>query len=227
MGINEKLLEIQTELKAPKSQYNSFGKYKYRNCEDILEALKPLLAKVKAAVVITDEIVNIAQRFYVKATVRLINVENEEVIETSAYAREPENKKGLDESQITGSTSSYARKYALNAMFAIDDTKDSDYAPDSNSKPASAPKNKPLSNEKTNNVSRETLLKISNETLLKINKSIDKYANLTNKTPEEVRAVMGDRFHFTSIENISEIVGKTIYKQLNNWIVSRETILEN
>lgn len=211
MGINEKLLEIQTELKAPKSQYNSFGKYNYRNCEDILEALKPLLAKVKAAVVITDEIVNIAQRFYVKATVRLINVENEEVIETSAYAREPENKKGLDESQITGSTSSYARKYALNAMFAIDDTKDSDYAPDSNSKP--------LSKEKNNNVSRETLLKI--------NKSIDKYATLTNKTPEEVRAVMGDRFHFTSIENISEIVGKTIYKQLNNWIVPRETILEN
>ena len=211
MGINEKLLEIQTELKAPKSQYNSFGKYKYRNCEDILEALKPLLAKVKAAVVITDEIVNIAQRFYVKATVRLINVENEEVIETSAYAREPENKKGLDESQITGSTSSYARKYALNAMFAIDDTKDSDYAPDSNSKP--------LIKEKNNNVSRETLLKI--------NKSIDKYATLTNKTPEEVLAVMCDRYHITSIENISEIVGKTIYKQLNNWIVSRETILEN
>ena len=211
MGINEKLLEIQTELKAPKSQYNSFGKYKYRNCEDILEALKPLLAKVKAAVIITDEIVNIAQRFYVKATVKLINVENEEVIETSAYAREPENKKGLDESQITGSTSSYARKYALNAMFAIDDTKDSDYAPDSNSKP--------LIKEKTNNVSRETLIKI--------NKSIDKYATLTNKTPEEVRAVIGDRYHITSIENISEIVGKTIYKQLNNWIVSRETISEN
>ena len=211
MGINEKLLEIQTELKAPKSQYNSFGNYKYRNCEDILEALKPLLAKVKAAVVITDEIVNIAQRFYVKATVRLINVENEEVIETSAYAREPENKKGLDESQITGSTSSYARKYALNAMFAIDDTKDSDYAPDSNSKP--------LIKEKNNNVSRETLIKI--------NKSIDKYATLTNKTPDEVLAVMCDRYHITSIENISEIVGKTIYKQLNNWIVSRETILEN
>lgn len=219
MGINEKLLEIQTELKAPKSQYNSFGNYKYRNCEDILEALKPLLAKVKAAVVITDEIVNIAQRFYVKSTVKLINVENEEVIETSAYAREPENKKGLDESQITGSTSSYARKYALNAMFAIDDTKDSDYAPDSNSKPDYAPKNKPLSKEKNNNVSRETLIKI--------NKSIDKYATLTNKTPEEVLAVMCDRYHITSIENISEIVGKTIYKQLNNWIVSRETILEN
>lgn len=211
MGINEKLLEIQTELKAPKSQYNSFGKYKYRNCEDILEALKPLLAKVKAAVVITDEIVNIAQRFYVKATVRLINVDNEEVIETSAYAREPENKKGLDESQITGSTSSYARKYALNAMFAIDDTKDSDYSPDINSKP--------LIKEKNNNVSRETLIKI--------NKSIDKYANLANKTPEEVLAVMCDRYHINSIENISEIVGKTIYKQLNNWIVSRETILEN
>lgn len=219
MGINEKLLEIQTELKAPKSQYNSFGNYKYRNCEDILEALKPLMAKVKVAVVISDEIINIAQRFYVKATAKIIDVESGEIVETTAYAREPENKKGLDESQITGSTSSYARKYALNAMFAIDDTKDSDYAPDSNSKTDTAPKNKPLSKEKNNNVSRETLIKI--------NKSIDKYATLTNKTPEEVLAVMCDRYHITSIENISEIVGKTIYKQLNNWIVSRETILEN
>lgn len=219
MGINEKLLEIQTELKAPKSQYNSFGNYKYRNCEDILEALKPLMAKVKVAVVISDEIINIAQRFYVKATAKIIDVESGEIVETTAYAREPENKKGLDESQITGSTSSYARKYALNAMFAIDDTKDSDYAPDSNSKTDTAPKNKPLSKEKNNNVSRETLIKI--------NKSIDKYATLTNKTPAEVLAVMCDRYHITSIENISEIVGKTIYKQLNNWIVSRETILEN
>lgn len=219
MGINEKLLEVQSELKCNKSQYNSFGKYYYRNAEDILEAVKPLLAKVKATITVNDEIVNIANRFYIKATAKIIDIESGEVVETNAYAREPENKKGLDESQITGSTSSYARKYALNGLLLIDDMKDSDYAPDSNSKTDTAPKNKPLSKEKNNTVSRETLIKI--------NKSIDKYATLTNKTPEEVLAVMCYRYHITSIENISEIVGKTIYKQLNNWIVSRETILEN
>lgn len=192
MGINEKLLEIQTELKAPKSQYNSFGNYNYRNCEDILEALKPLLAKVKAAVVITDEIVNIAQRFYVKATVRLINVENEEVIETSAYAREPENKKGLDESQITGSTSSYARKYALNAMFAIDDTKDSDYAPDSNSKPASAPKNKPLSKETQEEINRRIMeyTKLSKIPVSEITAELSKVVKKDLKTVNEIEAKM-------------------------------------
>lgn len=219
MGINEKLLEVQSELKCNKSQYNSFGKYYYRNAEDILEAVKPLLAKVKATITVNDEIVNIANRFYIKSTAKIIDIESGEVVETNAYAREPENKKGLDESQITGSTSSYARKYALNGLLLIDDMKDSDYAPDSNSKTDTAPKNKTLSKEKNNTVSRETLIKI--------NKSIDKYATLTNKTPEEVLAVMCDRYHITSIENISEIVGKTIYKQLNNWIVSRETILEN
>ena len=192
MGINEKLLEIQTELKAPKSQYNAFGKYNYRNCEDILEALKPLLAKVKAAVVITDEIVNIAQRFYVKATVRLINVENEEVIETSAYAREPENKKGLDESQITGSTSSYARKYALNAMFAIDDTKDSDYAPDSNNKPASAPKNKPLSKETQEEINRRIMeyAKVSKMPVSEITAELSKVVKKELREINEVEAKM-------------------------------------
>lgn len=201
MGINEKLLEIQTELKAPKSQYNAFGKYNYRNCEDILEALKPLLAKVKATVVITDEIVNIAQRFYVKATVRLINVENEEVIETSAYAREPENKKGLDESQITGSTSSYARKYALNAMFAIDDTKDSDYAPDSNSKTATAPKNKPL----------------SKETQEEINRRIMEYTKLSKIPVSEITAELS-KVVKKELREINEIEAKMIVSYLGGKI---------
>lgn len=201
MGINEKLLEIQTELKAPKSQYNAFGKYNYRNCEDILEALKPLLAKVKATVVITDEIVNIAQRFYVKATVRLINVENEEVIETSAYAREPENKKGLDESQITGSTSSYARKYALNAMFAIDDTKDSDYAPDSNSKTATAPKNKPL----------------SKETQEEINRRIMEYAKLSKIPVSEITAEL-TKVVKKELREINEVEAKMIVSYLGGKI---------
>lgn len=121
-----KLVEVQNELKAPKSQFNKFGNYAYRNCEDILEALKPLLNEVKAIVNISDEIVLVGERYYVKATVKFIDAETGEIVEASAMAREEESKKGMDASQLTGSTSSYARKYALNGLFAIDDTKDSD-----------------------------------------------------------------------------------------------------
>jgi hypothetical protein len=118
----KKLNEIQQKLKAPKNQYNSFGKYKYRNQEDILEAVKPLLGE--STIIIEDEIVNIGERYYVKATVTLR--EGDESVTATAYAREAEIKKGMDESQITGATSSYARKYALNGLFLIDDTKDAD-----------------------------------------------------------------------------------------------------
>lgn len=119
------LSSIQSELKAPKGQYNSFGKYKYRSCEDILEAVKPILAKHDAAVTLSDAIELIGGRVYVKATATL-HAESKEPISVSAYAREDETKKGMDGSQITGTASSYARKYALNGLFCIDDTKDSD-----------------------------------------------------------------------------------------------------
>ena len=125
-NIYMKLVEVQSELKAPKSQFNKFGNYSYRNCEDILEALKPILNKVKAIVNISDEVVLVGERYYIKATVKFIDAETGEVVEASAMAREEESKKGMDASQLTGSTSSYARKYALNGLFAIDDTKDSD-----------------------------------------------------------------------------------------------------
>ena len=126
MTVYEKLINIQSELKAPKSQYNSFGKYKYRNCEDILESVKPLLEKNRSTLFISDEVILIGSRFYVKSTVTFVDAESGEKIINTAYAREEENKKGMDGSQITGASSSYARKYALNGMFAIDDTKDSD-----------------------------------------------------------------------------------------------------
>lgn len=126
MSVYEKLMNIQTELKAPKGQYNSFGKYHYRNCEDILEAVKPICAKHKAAVTVGDKVVLIGDRFYIESTARLIDVETGETVENCASAREEETKKGMDGAQVTGSTSSYARKYALNGLFAIDDTKDSD-----------------------------------------------------------------------------------------------------
>ena len=126
MNIYEKLLNIQNELKAPKGQYNSFGKYKYRSCEDILEAVKPLCFKYNATLVMYDELIQSGERFYIKAIAKLIDIENGENIEGQALARESQEKKGMDDSQITGTASSYARKYALNGLFNIDDTKDAD-----------------------------------------------------------------------------------------------------
>jgi hypothetical protein len=119
------LVKIQNELKAPKSQFNKFGGYHYRNCEDILEALKPLLLKYDAAMTIKDDIVLIGERYYIKATVTL-HIEDFQAITNTAFARESLDKKGMDDSQITGTSSSYARKYALNGLFLIDDTKDAD-----------------------------------------------------------------------------------------------------
>ena len=148
MNVYEKLMTVQTKLRAPKGQYNSFGKYSYRSCEDILEALKPLLAEVGAIINITDDIKVIGdnfetmevedkktgeksvrlvgRRFYIEATAMFIDVETGDSIVARALAREDETKKGMDLAQVTGSVSSYARKYALNGLFAIDDNKDSD-----------------------------------------------------------------------------------------------------
>lgn len=137
-----KLLEIQQRLKAPKSQYNNFGKYKYRSCEDILEAVKPILKEVGCTLTLSDEIVEKGGRFYVMATAWLRGEDTDE--RTTGYARESESKAGMDASQITGTASSYARKYALNGLFCIDDTKDADtdeYA-NQTAKPTPAPAKK-------------------------------------------------------------------------------------
>ncbi len=114
MNIYEKLSEIQKELKAPKGQYNSFGNYKYRSCEDILEAVKPLCYKNKVTLVISDSMFQAGDRIYVMAKAKLYDQESEQTIENNAFAREADEKKGLDASQLTGVSSSYARKYALN-----------------------------------------------------------------------------------------------------------------
>ena len=121
----KELIAIQSELKAPKSQFNNFGGYKYRKAEDILEAVKPLLAKQECTLIITDDVVLVGNRIYVKATATIKN-EKGECETTTGWAREEETKKGMDGSQITGASSSYARKYALNGLFAIDDNADSD-----------------------------------------------------------------------------------------------------
>ena len=122
----KKLVSVQTKLKAPKSNYNSFGKYKYRSCEDILEAVKPLLQAEGCTLHISDEVVLIGDRYYIKATATFIDCETAASVSVSALARESEDKKGQDSSQVTGTASSYARKYALNGLFLIDDTKDAD-----------------------------------------------------------------------------------------------------
>lgn len=133
----KQLVAIQSKLKAPKSQYNSFGKYKYRNCEDILEAVKPLLAENDSSLTICDEMVEVGGRIYVKATATLTSPIGS--VSASAFAREADNKKGMDEAQLTGATSSYARKYALNGLFAIDDTKDADSTNTHGKEPSKAP----------------------------------------------------------------------------------------
>lgn len=125
MNIYQSLNYIQSNLKAPKGQYNSFGKYNYRSCEDILEGVKPHLQETKTCLVISDEIVTIGEHNYIKATATLYSADGGAVA-NSAFAKEPLEKKGMDPSQITGATSSYARKYALNGLFCIDDTKDAD-----------------------------------------------------------------------------------------------------
>ena len=135
----KELLQIQSELKAPKGQFNAYGKYKYRSCEDILEAVKPILKKCNCTLLLSDSLVYVGDRYYIKATATLINAEGKSV-STEAYAREEETKKGMDASQITGASSSYARKYALNGLLCIDDNKDSDTTNTGDNTPAAPAK---------------------------------------------------------------------------------------
>lgn len=126
MNIYEKLSAIQAELKAPKSQFNSFGNYHYRKAEDILEAVKPIAKAHGCAVLCSDDLLLVGNRYYIKATATIVDTTEGTQVSTTAFAREEETKKGMDGSQVTGASSSYARKYALNGLFCIDDTQDSD-----------------------------------------------------------------------------------------------------
>lgn len=182
MNVYVKLANVQSALKAPKGQYNSFGKYKYRSCEDIVESVKPLLKANGLLLTLTDEIVNIADRFYVKATATIIDTDKGETVSVSAFAREEETKKGMDGSQVTGASSSYARKYALNGIFAIDDTKDSDStnthgqdAPQQEAPKQEAPKQK---------TPRQMLIARLNELQIDVN-AFAKANNLNGKTDPE------------------------------------------
>lgn len=197
MNIYEKLSEIQNELKAPKGQYNSFGKYKYRSCEDILEAVKPICKKYGAVLVLSDTLVNIGDRYYIQATARLTNIESQKenedtCISNTAYAREELEKKGMDGSQITGTASSYARKYALNGLFNIDDTKDADT--DEYKKQTDQPEQPKTINATMESSLREmiTNLGVSNEEVINALKELKckKLADLTYDKVEQFRKII-------------------------------------
>ncbi len=191
--MNDKLMKIQSELKAPKGQHNSFGNYNYRSCEDILEAVKPLLAEQGLTLIISDEVVNVGNHNYVKATATIND--SSDIIEVSAYAREAEAKRGMDDSQITGSTSSYARKYALNGLFAIDDTKDADTHDNRDYKPAPKPvKQDPLVKAKADLMKAFKSFGIDNDVKIKltIKKVLDKSTVDTIEDVNELTQALED-----------------------------------
>ena len=198
MNIYEKLLEAQSRLKAPKNQYNPFGKYNYRNCEDILEAAKPICKELKAVVFLTDKIVMIGERYYVEATAKFIDVESTDEIIVTASAREEENRKGMDGSQITGASSSYARKYALNGLFDIDDTKDNDDINDGqgNKKP------------ETNNGKNNNQKSKKQDVFTEINNAITVYSKQSGLATKAI------------VEHIEKQIGKKLDKSLSEKILN-------
>lgn len=213
--INDILQEIQSDLKAPKNQRNTFGNYNYRSCEDILEALKPLLKPHKATITLTDTVAEVGNRVYVMAIAKLSA--SGESVEATGWAREEETKKGMDASQITGAASSYARKYALNGLFAIDDTKDADaQETDKKADTRDAPKTAKQDTPKAD-------AKDKTET---INKLLTQFATLRGKTKDEVRAVSWDKLGFAPFDevgNLSEADKDRVINQLNTWIKKAKT----
>lgn len=199
MNIYEKLGVIQSKLKAPKGQYNSFGKYKYRSCEDILEAVKPLLAETKTVLCITDRMEVVGDRIYVRAETHLKDAEDSSSeIVTVAYAREEESKKGMDSSQVTGAASSYARKYALNGLFCIDDNKDSDSTNTGGSGKATAKKPE----------SKEPVEMITSENVMSIQNIIDKYPS--SNLHDQIKT----RFKVDDIKSLTKEKGQKCLKML-------------
>lgn len=183
MNVYEKLMNVQAALKCNKNQYNAFGKYKYRSCEDIVESVKPLLKANGLLLTLTDEIVMVGERFYVKATAEIIDTADGGIVSVSAFAREEETKKGMDGSQVTGASSSYARKYALNGMFAIDDTKDSD-STNTHGQDQEAPKGEKQPFSEQQKTPRQMLIARLNQLGIDVNVYAKEH-NLNGKTDAE------------------------------------------
>ena len=202
MTVYKKLIEVQKELKAPKNQRNNFGNYNYRSCEDILEALKPILAKHEATVFISDKVVVKENNWaYIEATATFVDIETGESVSTTAFAREAENKKGMDSSQITGSASSYARKYALNGLFLIDDSVD----PDSDS------------HQKITGESQGSNRKFTKDDVTALRLDLVKVATATKKDVNELEAWVAQQIgvdNFDAINQLSFVKANALVKQM-------------
>lgn len=203
MTVYKKLIKVQQELKAPKNQRNTFGNYNYRSAEDILEALKPILAKHDATVFISDKVVVKENNWaYIETTATFVDIETGESVSTTAFARETENKKGMDSSQITGSASSYARKYALNGLFLIDDAVD----PDSDSH-----------QKITGGGSQSSNRKFSKDDVTALRLDLVKVATATKKDVNELEAWVSQQIgvdNFDSINQLSFVKANALVKQM-------------
>lgn len=203
MELFKKLIEVQKELKAPKNQRNNFGNYNYRSCEDILEALKPILAKHEATVFISDKVVVKENNWaYIETTATFVDIETGESVSTTAFARETENKKGMDSSQITGSASSYARKYALNGLFLIDDSVD----PDSDSH-----------QKITGGWSQGSNRKFSKDDVTALRLDLVKVATATKKDVNELETWVAQQIgvdSFDAINQLSFVKANALVKQM-------------
>lgn len=209
------LMAVQAELKAPKGQHNSFGKYDYRSAEDIIEAVKPLLKENGLFLNMSDEVVLVGDRYYIKATVKVVDVVTGESVQTSALAREAAQKKGMDESQVTGTASSYARKYALNGLFAIDDNRDADtdeYARQTSQNAAGA---RSTRNAYTSKGSA------NDELRSKAMHSLSKEMQRVGASGEEVSALCGVKFGKTNSRDLSTGELSKLAANLEAWIAEQ------
>lgn len=209
------LMEVQAELKAPKNQHNSFGKYDYRSAEDIIEAVKPMLKENGLFLNMSDDIVLIGDRYYVKATVKVVDVVTGESVQTSALAREAAQKKGMDESQVTGTASSYARKYALNGLFAIDDSRDADtdeYARQTSQNAAGARSTRNAYPSKGN---------ANDELISKAMHALSKEMQRVGASGKEVSALCGVKFGKTNSRDLSAGELSQLAANLESWIAEQ------
>lgn len=209
------LMAVQAELKAPKGQHNSFGKYDYRSAEDIIEAVKPLLKDNGLFLNMSDEVVLVGDRYYIKATVKVVDVVTGESVQTSALAREASQKKGMDESQVTGTASSYARKYALNGLFAIDDNRDADtneYARQTSQNAAGARSQRNAYTSKGS---------ANDELRSKAMHSLTKEMQRVGASGEEVSALCGVKFGKTNSRDLSTGELSKLAANLEAWIAEQ------
>ena len=209
---------VQKELKVPKNQYNSFGKYHYRSCEDILQAARPLCNDNGLILTVSDEIVQIGTRFYVKATSKVTEVETGESVENVAYAREDDSKKGMDSCQLTGACSSYSRKYSLCGLFAIDDTKDADteqYHQTAQNAPQATRSAKPTTSTKAPAKAPQNA---NDEARVKAMKALTDEMNRMGCTGQEVAAIAGAHIGKVSTKDMTTEEIQTVAKSLESWI---------